>query len=488
MKVLCVVLAGCAVLGVTGCQKKSDGGTPRMALEPCRVEGRGDDAVCGTYEVYEDRVARRGRKLRLNVMVVKALAPDPAPDPLFVLAGGPGQASTEIASGMMGALERVNRTRDIVFVDQRGTGKSHPLDCETQPPDAGVAEELSETFEVEQFRQCLEGFDADVRLYTTPIAMDDLDEVREALGYEQINLWGGSYGTRAALVYLRQHPQRVRTLTLDGVAPVDMKLPLSFAKDGQRALELLFENCAKDAACSKAFPDLRARFEQLLARLDKGALSVELPHPLTGKVEPARISRDTVTALVRGLLYMPETAALLPLTIDRAASGDYAPLLAQATLLSSGFEKGMSLGMFFSVICAEDAPLVKPEEIPPATEGTFLGRRMTDDLLAVCALWPRGWVPDGYHQPVKSEVPALILSGALDPVTPPARGDEAAKHLPNSTHVVVPGVGHGATPQGCVPRVIAKFIERGTVQDLDTTCARTLQRPPFFISFAGPTR
>ncbi len=248
------------LLAAAACKPSPTAKRPsRIALTPCRLEGVTREAVCGDYEVFEDRAKQSGRKIALHLAVIPALAPSPEPDPFVMLAGGPGQAATEAIAKVLPAFERISRRRDIVLVDQRGTGRSNPLDCETEDAHASLDEQLSsEQMDPEAIARCVKGYDADVRLYTTPVAMDDLDEVREALGYEKVNLWGGSYGTRAALVYLRQHGDRVRSVVLDGVAPTGMVLPVSFAQDGQRALTLLLDACAKDPACGKAFPNLAA--------------------------------------------------------------------------------------------------------------------------------------------------------------------------------------------------------------------------------------
>jgi len=478
----------CTALALAGaCHRGNRPGAPRVQLHSCRLEGVSNEAQCGTYEVYEDRAARKWRTIALNIAVVKALAPSPEPDPLFILAGGPGQAATELAKALFPIFERVNRYRDLVFVDQRGTGKSHPLKCDAPEVDGGV--EMDDDALLPQvLNGCLDKYDADVRLYTTPIAMDDLDEVRGALGYDKINLWGGSYGTRAGLVYMRQHPDRVRTATLDGVAPVDMRLPLSMARDGQRALDLLFDACSKEATCQKAFPDLRTRFASLLERLDAQPAKLVLPDPVTGHPEPISISRKGFAGTLRGILYIPDAASLIPLTISRAYDNDWSSFAAEASLLSGGMEKGLARGMFLSVICAEDAPLVRPEDVKPGTDGTFVGASITETMLKACGFWPRGKLPDGYHDPVKSDAPTLLLSGELDPVTPPFYAEAVASHLTHHLHVIVPGVGHGATPQGCVPRLINDFISRGSAEGLDTSCVKSLERPPFFVTFAGSTR
>ncbi len=481
------VLCAVALLAAGGCSRGgASAARPTLALSPCLLDGVSEEVRCGTLEVFEDRAAKAGRKISLRVAVIPALAQSPEPDPVFVLAGGPGQAASEVAKVVLPMLERLHRRRDLVFVDQRGTGGSAPLACEEPTPEQTLSSQLSEGLDVDLFKRCLGRYAADVRHYTTPVAMDDLDDVRAALGYAQVNLWGASYGTRAGLVYLRQHPDRVRTAVLDGVYPVDMKLPLTFAKDAQRALDLLFAHCEQEEACRQTFPALEDRFEALRRQIEKAPPQFHVAHPVTGADEEIILSSAGFAATLRGLLYLPETASLMPLTLDRASRGDFAPFVAQAQRLSSGFSKGLSLGMFFSVICSEDAPVIDESEIGAQTQGTFLGDTLTRELLKVCAIWPRGQLPDGYRAPVRSQAPTLLLSGELDPVTPPAHAEAAKATLPNSLHVVVPGVGHGASGQGCVPRLIAQLVETGTVANLDVECTRKLGRPPFFVTFAGP--
>lgn len=445
-------------------------------------------AKCGTLRVPEDRKRPQGRQISLRIAVIPALARTPAPDPLFLLAGGPGQGATEAFGPILGVFDRVRKSRDLVLVDQRGTGSSNPLRCELHPEGARLAEKLAdEGLPEERFRRCLAGYDADPRFYTTAIAMQDLDEVRKALGYDQIDLWGGSYGTRAALVYLRDHGAHVRAVVLDGVAPYALKLPATMAKDGQRALDLLLDGCAKDVACGAAFPNLRPRFERLISSLEAEPARTRLADPVTGAISEVSIGRDAFASGIRGILYSPELAALVPLIVDRAARGDFAPFAAATTGFEEGFARTLSLGMFLSVVCTEDVPFIDLEEAARSARGTFVGPALTEQVARICKFWPRGELPPGARDPVRSDRPVLLLSGELDPVTPPAWAEEAKRTLPNSLHLVVPGVGHGATPQGCVPQLVAKFVEGASLQGLDGSCLQPLSRPPFFVSFAGPT-
>ena len=467
----------------SGCRREDPNAHRTLSLHPCHLAHVGVETTCGTFEVFEDRARGAGRKVTLNVAVMPALVSNPEPDPLFILAGGPGQAATTVAPALAGVLERVRKRRDIVFVDQRGTGKSNPLEC-PRKRDLTLAERLDSQPNEDELKGCLAAYDADPRLYTTSIAMDDLDEVRAALGYERINLWGGSYGTRAALVYMRQHEARVRTATLDGVAPFTLELPLSVARDGQRALDAMFGACAADHECSKTFPDLRDRFEKLLASLREHPVDTVVAHPVTGEPTKVTIRAPHFAGIVRGLLYFPEIAAQLPLTIERASRGDYAAFAAQAWWLGSS--AAIASGMFLSVVCAEDVPFATPEKIAAATHGTFLGADGINETIAACRIWPRGSIPAGYREPVTANVPTLVLSGELDPVTPPSYGEETKAHLPQGEHRVVMGVGHGTTASGaCVANLFADFVETGTAKGKDPECLRANRRPPFSVSFAG---
>ena len=419
-----------------------EGADADTLLSPCPPGEGPERALCGVVEVPEDRTDPEGRMIALNVLVLPAEEQGGASDPVFFLAGGPGQAATDLAPMLGRALAGVLRRRDFVFFDQRGTGDSNPLTCDfleerVQYYD-GVPEELSE----DDWRECLDSLDANPEHYTTPVAMDDLEEVRVALGYDRINLWGGSYGTRAASVFLRRHPESARAAILDGMAPVDMRIPLHFAEDGQRALNLLTAACAGDPDCEARFPGLSDSIERLLANLDHDPpRRFRVRHPRTGDWEEVPVRRELVAGLLRAVLYTPTYASLLPLMVESALNGDFGPLM---TLADPATGPELAIGMFLSVLCAEDTPFLDLEEAERAAEETFLDGFMAAQLEEACAVWPRGELPPGYREPVRSEAPVLLLSGELDPVTPPRWGEHAARTLPNSRHLVVPGTGHGA--------------------------------------------
>jgi pimeloyl-ACP methyl ester carboxylesterase len=479
------VVAAAVALGA-GCGEGPGKPRPRIELVPCTVQGVRAQAKCGTVRVFEDRAKKGGRTIDLRVVVVPAVAASPKPDPVFFLAGGPGQAATQILPFSLMAADRLRETRDLVFVDQRGTGGSGALFCEVPPEDAPLAERFDGAFEPDTIERCREAQDVDLGRYGTSVAVDDLDDVREALGYEKINLWGTSYGTRMGLAYLRAHEGHVRTAVLDGVAPMSLYLPLSIAKDADRALERLFEDCAADPACAAAFPGLRDRFHAFVARLGDAPIVATVKHPVTGSDELVVLDRSALLSSLRGMLYSPELSALLPLAIDRAIAGDLGAFVAIATHLGGAMERSFATGMFLSVVCTEDVPLIEPGAIEREAAGTIFGPDAAREIARACALWPRGEVPPGFRDPVKSDVPVLLMSGALDPVTPPSWADDAKKGLSRGVHVVFGGTAHNAATTACARRVAAAFVERGSGDGLDAACAEQIPRPRFFTSFAGP--
>jgi pimeloyl-ACP methyl ester carboxylesterase len=478
--IFALMFALASALILTGCQR-----TPQSALDrlhPCKIEEGPTEAFCGTYNVFEDRSAKSGRQIALKIVVAPALKRNPQPDPLFILEGGPGAGAATLATYVLPMFRRFQLDRDIVLIDQRGTGDSNPLNCE---PDDRNEEDFSkiDDYPVERLRTCLAGLKADERFYTTSIAMDDIDEVRQYLGYGQINLWGGSYGTRAALVYLKRHEDSVRSVVLDAVAPPDMRLPLFMARDGQRALDLMIDDCARDAACGKQFPHLRESVTTMFAHA-AAKPHITFTHPRTGKSVQITVSQRLVAFIIFSALYDPTVTSLLPQIITDAAAGNYQGLLALA--FSSDLPKGaMSEGMFLSVVCAEDMPRIHPDEIAREAKGRFLGTTFFDTKMKPCEFWPKGTVADEFYEPVVSAKPVLIFSGADDPITPPSWGDHVAQYLKNSKHFVLPGAGHGSTPRGCVPELIGKFLDQASVANLDPACLQSQHRPPFFVNYTG---
>lgn len=456
-----------------------------IALRDCEVEGVPGKAKCGTLEVFENRATKKGRMISLNIVVYPATGAKREPDPLVYFAGGPGSAATEDARGMVHEFAKIREHRDLVFVDQRGTGGSHPLNCEFYNP-ADEQSYLGYFFPLEDVRKCRAELEpkADLKLYTTPIAMDDMDEVRAALGYEKINLWGGSYGTRAALTYLKRHPQRVRTAILQGVSPTNQYLPFDFPVAMERALQGVIAECAADEACNKAFPNLKEETRSVLAQLMKAPVEVELTKPNSTERVKVKLSRDLAAEAIRYMLYNPVPATRVPVTLHLAAQGNFVPLTQQALFYRKNLVGTGSNGMYLSITCAEDLPWIKPGEGERLAVNTFLGDYRLRQQREACALWPRADIEREYTEPVRADVPVLIVTGEWDPVTPPANGDNVAKTLPNSLHLVVPDGAHGLgglEGSDCVVRLMTEFVARGTVKDLDTTCVKSVRRRGFVL-------
>ncbi len=473
------LLVAAAALALAACSPGPEATRAVIVLESCRLPGVDTAAKCGTYKVWEDREAKAGRQISIDIAIVPARARSRDPDPIVVFAGGPGQGAVSLASQVMPLFNRLNDTRDVVLIDQRGTGNSNPLDCdeETQQP---LQQIFEDALPEKLVTQCLGKLDADPRLYVTSIAVEDIDEVRAALGYDKINLWGGSYGTRMVLEYLRRHGDRVRTAVLDGVAPATMKLPLSFVADGDAALQRLIEACEGEARCRQVFPGLRETIASVRGELARRPVRAAIQDPRTGERETINVNENVFLSGLFRPLYVAELASLLPLGISAAAQGDFNPLLAQNLEFADDVSENLSIGMHLSVICAEDVPRITREDMAKLS-GSFFGRALVDDFIRACKLWPRGNVPADFYEPVRSDVPTLIFSGGIDPATPPRHGAQVAQWLANSRHFVAPQLGHGVSLHGCAPRLIESFIRSGNAAKLDGRCLERIPRPLFML-------
>jgi pimeloyl-ACP methyl ester carboxylesterase len=462
-------------------------GPRRLALAPCSlahpVEPDRVAAECGTLEVPEDRSRPEGRRLALRVAVAHADAATPKPDPVVLLAGGPGQAAAELYPAVDLPFRRIARGRDVVLVDQRGTGGSARLSC-PELPEPSRGRELPDAERVALAAACARALSAgaDLARYGTLDFVADLEAVREALGYESWNLVGFSYGTRVALAYARAHPSRVRTMILDGVAPPQMRVGAEFAEDGEAALRAALRRCAEDRLCAEKNPALEADLEAALARLAR-PVEVELRDPRTGEPRVEELGRDHLTRVLFALSYAPEGAALYPPAIRAAARGDLAPLGALVSLLAGDVEATIARPLQLSVVCAEDVPFYPPPAAG-AARGVY-GRDAEEAFRKLCAVWPVPPAPAAVKEPVRADVPALLLSGEADPVTPARWGALAAETLPRGRHVVLPGMGHGVLFRGCLPRVAKAFLDAGSADGLDLACAARIRPPPPFVDLQG---
>jgi pimeloyl-ACP methyl ester carboxylesterase len=446
-------------------------------LGPRHDSVTGEVVLYGLFPVYEKRAEGEGRKIALEVLVLPAKSEKPQPDPIFYLAGGPGVNAISARSVFRDTIWR--QDRDIVFISQRGTGGTVRLDCDLPGGDDDLAGYLDPAFDPESLRDCLRKLElqADLRMYSTPTAMDDINEIRAALGYGQINLMGGSYGTRAALVYMRRHPETVRCAVLNGVAPLRFTNPLYHAWGAQVAIERLFAECEDDDACNAAFPDLGGKLEAVLNRLEAEPAAVTVRHPATGEEVAATLGREGFAEGLRVMMYRSNRS--VPLHIQRAYEGDVGAFAQAAMEADRSVRDIIAFGMLMCVTCSEDVARIDSELVGPLTEGTFAGPGRVLRQMEACELWPRSDLPEGFAEPVVVDVPVLILSGSLDPVTPPEWGELLAAQLPHSRHLIVPGA-HGVMGP-CVNGIVQELLESGSVADLDTSCVRRMGLGPFVI-------
>jgi len=437
------------------------------SLKPCYLAGFSERVECGSVSVPEDRARPDGRKLTIHFARIPALSRPAAPDPVLVLAGGPGQGAMDYSPLLNSTLREARKRRDILLVDQRGTGRSAPLNCK-MPADAMAGGDADAQVQA-ALRECVSKLDADTRHYHLDAALPDFEAIRQQLGYRQLNLWGVSYGTRTALVYARTYPGSVRSMVLDSVAPTNYNVLLSSA-NVQAALDKLLADCAADRACATTYPALADDMKRLLAM------------PASGKLQ-----RETVALVIRAALYSPRYASVLPHAIHSAANGKPQPLQGLADATMAWTDNSMSMGLTLSVLCAEEAPFAVPAALQADGRGSFLGDTFGRHWRSWCEAWPHGSANAGYRAPVSSNIPTLLFAGGLDPVTPPATAELAARTLGRSRVLVAQKAGHSFTGEGCAPRLTGAFLEHADPRAIDGACLSSIRRPPFVLSSGSPT-
>ncbi len=443
------------------------------------------NAQCATVTTsftYEEGDART---LDLHVAKIPARQTPIQPDPLVLLAGGPGQSATESFPALIHAFRSINENRDLILVDQRGTGNSHRLDCEASVPgedlefDSAVVQAHSET--------CLQAQTLDTRYFTTSIAVKDLEAIRKHLDVELWNIYGISYGTRVAIHYMRRYPEAVRTAILDAVVPPQVTLGADVAVHAQQALEKLYARCLAILDCANAFPQIEKRTQQLLDRLEVTPVSVDYEDVSTGTIRQMELTNKHLAITLRLMTYSAYGVALLPsMLFDAYENKNYAPLARQAMMQTETVGSTIATGLHNAIICTEDAPDQITAAQKAAAEITYLGAEVIDALHANCKPWPTGVMDSDFKEPLVSDIPTIILSGAADPITPASYGDLVASTLTNKLHIVNEHQGHMQMPLGCVPQLMHRLIKSGNVNELDSGCLERLYVPAFFIDANGP--
>ncbi len=461
-----------------------------LELADCRISaGDGAPSIaarCADFERPLDPDNPGAGTITLRVAVVSALSLEPANDALVPIAGGPGGSSIRFYANWAHAFERIRHKRDILLIDQRGTGESSPLTCEA---DEDVIEGAFSTEEtVRAMQECLDTLPHDPRFFTTSVAVRDIEAVRKALGYDALNLYGASYGTRVAQHYARRFPGATRTVIIDGVIPPQLSFVPEIATESQRAIDRVLERCASDPDCSRRFPDIQGDFQRLRETLAAGPVAVAYTNAITGEPETLEFGEPHMASAIRLLLYGARTIALLPLIINEAAGGNYAPLAAQFQLAAESMAEELSIGMHNAVMCTEDAPFIDHGAIDRAAlEASYLGAAQLDAIVAMCSVWPRGPMDDGLLTPLATDIPVLLLSGDADPITPPRYAELAAVDLENAWLLTGTNQGHGLGAVGCVPRIVGSFVEAGKLEAGDADCLGDNFAMPFFLDYSGPT-
>ena len=460
-----------------------------LELEDCRISAGpaypGIKARCGTLRRPENPDDKGSPPIELSVAVVPALALKPEPDPFVPLAGGPGGSAIEFYSAYAGAFEHVRRQRDILLVDQRGTGSSARMDCDVD--DDIIEGAFSEERVLEATRDCLASLPHDPRFFTTSVAVTDLEAVREALGYGALNLYGVSYGSRVAQHFAKRYPGSTRSIILDGVVPPQVVLGPEIATEAQKALDDIFARCAADEQCNERFPNLAQAFAQVRAELESQPVTVDIPNPVTGRREFIDFGAPELAGAVRLLAYHANSIAILPLLIDTAARGDFEPLAAQFQMISAQMSDALALGMHNAVMCSEDAPFYAPDDYDhDALEASYIGIVQLDAIETMCSLWPAGPVDDDFREPLATAIPVLLLSGDADPITPPRYASLAMVDLERARHLIGVQQGHGQAAVGCTPQLISGFVADADPEGLDAACLERSFVMPFFLDFAGP--
>jgi len=445
--------------------------------------------VCGTFGVYEDRSAQSGRIISLRFVVLKAKRPTRRA--IAMIAGGPGESAVGfaplIADGVFEKeLRSLRDTYDVLFVDNRGMGASNPSKCNFTPAadPASYFRQLWPDGSVAACRQRLAA-STDLNAYNTNNAVDDLDEVRGALGYPKLVLLGGSYGTFFSLIYIRRHAEHVESAVLDGVAPPHFQPMPGEPQGAQTAMDGLIAKCRRDNVCSAHFPAFAQHFDALVRRLNRGPISVEAKNLATKQMHTVSLSKEVFVDQLRHVLYDPEGASYVPYVIERAYEMDYAPLARLIQLSSVGFSMDLDEGAYLSYSCAEFMPFLSGEEVKTAAAHSFTGDLRIRAQRRACSIWNVQAMPPSFNDPVRSELPVLIVSGSDDPATPARYGAAALRYLPNARQVIVQGAEH-VTETACTDRLMVQFVRARSAKGLNVSqCKAAFTPPRFATSLAG---
>ena len=453
----------------------------QLTLESCNVKGIRQQVQCGTLVVPENYAEADGTKININFVVLPAIDNSKEKQPLMFLAGGPGQAAAELSGQIYTGFNEIRKTRDLLLIDQRGTGKSHPLQCE-ESLELDPYSSLPEDFSRADIEQCLAQLKGDLSQYNSENAIRDFDAVRQALGHEQVHIYGGSYGTRAGLVYMRMFPASIKSVVLDSVGPIEVPIGL-FGKSAEQSFVKLLNNCQNDEKCAKQYPNLANEFAEVTAKLSLAPVSVEIAHPRLGTDIEFNISKDKFISTLQMQLYSMQTRSLVPLLIHQAYLGDYKPLAGLIAQSEGGM--GIYIGLHFNIVCNEDFPKITASMKAADVDNNFAKGMSLDMIGKACAVWPKYQPSADFYQTVTADIPTLIMSGALDPVTPASNGEKSDKNLPNSHHIISKNNAHIVASTTCGISIVNEFLTLQSPKDLDESCLAEIPDESFMLGLNG---
>ena len=457
----------------------------KMVLADCHLKGIKQQVKCGSIDVPEDYQKPAGKQLKINFAVLPAIDSSTDQEPLMFLAGGPGQAAVELAVTIRKMFNQTRATRDIILVDQRGTGQSSPLTCSAfDEIEGSVYALLPEQFDTAQVQKCLSEMEQNPIHFSSENAIRDFDAIRAALGHSKINLYGGSYGTRAALVYMKMFPESLRSVVLDSVAPIEVPIGL-FGQSMARSFNALLQNCQNEAACQQAYPELKQEFNSLIARLEQKPVNITITHPRLGSQTKLVVSKRKFLDTLKTQLYSIPSRTMVPLVIHQAYLNNYMPLAGLIAQTDIERANAMYIGLTFNIVCNEDIPKLTDAMIARDIANNFGGDSSHIGWRTACPMWPKYQPSAQFYQSVTATVPTLILSGDLDPVTPPENGAKAAASLPNSRHFIVKNAAHNVITSGCTAKLIDQFLNRPEPDKLDGECLQEVPPESFMTSLNG---
>lgn len=459
----------------------------KPALTPCYAKNLTDRMLCGSIRrPLHANAPTQDASIDIHFAVLPAINPLHPQEAVLGFAGGPGQAAFDAAATFVHGLRYARESRDILLVDQRGTGKSGLLQCDSLDLTSQFALDENNLDMAAITRQetalCLDKLQqVDLSHYTTVAAAADFEAVRLALGYQKLHLYGGSYGTRMAQEYMRQYPDAVLTATLDGVVPFNQSFgAMGAASDA--SLEAVYTYCDASPECRQQFPDARAQLQQLQQRLTAQTISTTVRHPRTYELIELKLTRAKLQQALRFALYSNRYRAMIPMVVEQASQGDYSALV--GLMLAQDFAADLSIGVNFAVVCGEDRPFWTAQSQAEFTK-SYLGHSWLQGAEASCNVWQVKPVAADYTVPLQTDTPVLLLSGGLDPATPPGWAELAMAQMSNARHLIAPHATHIVASQTCAPKLISQFINQQSASTLDDNCLKQELRHPFLTNANG---